>query len=269
MTIINTYKGKKTPEGSGVTVTRVFGFYQKNELDPFLMLDLFQLDGTKKAGFDWHPHKGFETITYMLDGTFKHEDNLGNKGELKPGELQWMTAGKGIYHKEMPGKEKVIRGFQFWVNLPKKQKLIPPNYTYIKTGEMPSFNKNGQLVRVISGHFNDIEGPIQKNMLGINIYHISLDKDKEISLVRQDDKNGFVYFYQGHGKLNDTTTDDNTAYKLTPGEITIKANEHLEFIFAEGRPINEPVAWYGPIVMNTQKELEETFKDIKNETFGS
>lgn len=270
MSIIkNVFKAKQVREGAGVIVNRVFGFYEKEEFDPFLMLDYFETEGkTNSPGFPWHPHKGIETITYFLKGSGLHEDSMGNKGEIGPGELQWMTAGKGIYHQEMPkSSDDGYQGFQFWVNLPRKEKLAPPSYKYINKGEMKSYNEHGVIVNVISGVHKGVVGPIDKSNLGITLLHVILDKGNKLSLVRAKMKSGYVFVFDGYGTLNSEKIDTYVAYTLNEGEIEIEASSKLQFIYAEGTPLNEPISWKGPIVMNTREEIEETFKDLQNGTF--
>jgi len=270
--IINEYKASKVMEGAGVKVNRVFGQGQTKAFDPFLMLDYFENDkDVPSPGFPWHPHKGIETITYFTRGSGLHEDSMGNKGVIGPGELQWMSAGKGIYHQEMPGETPDgVQGFQFWLNLPAQDKLNEPAYQYIKNGEMKSVVYDGVTVKVISGNYQDIAGPIDKARLAITMLHVLVEEGRSISLTRDDDKQGYIFVFSGEGHLDNAPIRQIAAYTLDSGDLTIKADKGvpMEFIFAQGRPLNEPIAWRGPIVMNTSDEIYETFQDLNDGTFA-
>lgn len=264
------YKTQQVMEGAGVKVNRVFGNNDTSEFDPFLMLDYFNNPDTRNSpGFPWHPHKGIETITYMLKGKITHEDSVGNKGTIAGGELQWMTSGKGIYHQEMPGESpEGIQGFQFWVNMKSSEKLNEPNYQYINNGEMKSVVMSGVEVRVISGEYRDVIGPIDKSSLGITMLHVSIKAGSNLNLIREKLKQGYIFVFEGDGQINDESIEQETAYTLGEGKLVISANSDMDFIFAEGKPLKEPVAWHGPVVMNTWEEIEETFNDLRNGTFA-
>lgn len=268
-TILETYKARAVKEGAGVIVNRVFGYGQTKEFDPFLMLDYFETDSNEPSkGFPWHPHKGIETITYMLRGNIEHQDTLGNKGIIGGGELQWMTAGRGIMHEEMPRPSKDgYQGFQFWLNLKSTEKLTEPKYRDVKKSDVKSVDKDGVQIRVISGTYNDIIGPIDKSDMGVTMLHFIVAKDKEVSIKRDADKQGFIFVFKGYGTLNEEHVEKVTAYTLAEGDHVFKAFVDSEFIYAEGIPLKEPIAWYGPVVMNTRQEIEETFQDINNGTF--
>lgn len=263
------YKAKQVREGGGVIVNRVFGYYETPKFDPFLMLDYFETkESSNSPGFPWHPHKGIETITYFLRGGGMHEDSMGNKGTIGEGELQWMTTGKGIYHQETPVKSTDgYQGFQFWVNLPRDKKLVEPSYQYITKGEMKSRMNNGTTVHVISGVYDDVVGPIDKSDLGITMLHVILEKGKYISLTRQEKKQGYLFVFEGEGTLNKEHVEEITAYTLNEGEFVVQAKTDMQFIYAEGTPLKEPIAWKGPIVMNTKEEIDETFRDLQDGTF--
>jgi redox-sensitive bicupin YhaK (pirin superfamily) len=267
--ILKTYKARAIKEGAGVIVNRVFGYGQTKEFDPFLMLDYFETDSNEPSkGFPWHPHKGIETITYMLRGNIEHQDTLGNKGIIGGGELQWMTAGRGIMHEEMPKPSTDgYQGFQFWLNLKSTQKLTEPKYRDVKKNDVKSVIKNGVEVRVISGQYGDVFGPIDKSDLGVTMLHFVIDKDREVVVKRAADKQGFIFIFKGEGTLNKNLIQEVTAYTLSDGDYVYKATMDTEFIYAEGIPLKEPIAWYGPVVMNTREEIEETFNDINNGTF--
>lgn len=263
------YKAKQVEEGAGVIVNRVFGYYEKEAFDPFLMLDYFETkDNSNSPGFPWHPHKGIETITYFLRGSGLHQDSMGNSGEIGPGELQWMTAGKGIYHQETPkGGTDGYQGFQFWVNLPQKEKLVNPTYKYIRKDEMKSYSEDGIIVKVISGNYKKIEGPIDKSNLGITMLHITLDEGSKIELNRILGKEGYIFVFEGKGIIESEPLDTHTAYKLNEGKFVVEATSKMQFIYAEGTPLKEPISWKGPIVMNTKEEIDQTFRDLRNGTF--
>lgn len=267
--IINRYKMQAVKEGAGVSVNRVFGHNEVKEFDPFLMLDFFDVKEMKASkGFPWHPHKGMETISYFIRGKGEHQDSLGNKGIIGEGELQWMSAGRGIMHQEMPvASDHGIKGLQFWVNLPAEKKLKKPEYQFIKKEDMVTVNEKGSLVKVISGHYKGMEGPIDKSDLDIRMLHIKLDKDGVIQLKRSSDKNGFIFVIEGNGYLNDEKISAKYAYTLSDGDMIISADSNTELIYAEGRPIREEIYWYGPIVMNTREEVISTYNDIENGKF--
>lgn len=273
--IINTYKPQQVMEGAGVMVNRVFGHNNTEAFDPFLMLDYFDIrleEGQTKEspGFPWHPHKGMETISYFLRGGGEHQDSMGNKGIISAGELQWMSAGRGIFHQEMPvAAPDGIQGFQFWVNLPASQKLKEPDYQYIQKGEMKSYKSPGLEVKVISGTYEGISGPIDKEDLAISMVHMILEPGAQAKITRDKDKQGFLFLFQGEGILGDSPVTQVTAYTLAAGEETFRAGESTtQLIYAQGRPLKEAIAWHGPIVMNTQRELVETFKDLENDRFA-
>lgn len=258
-------------EGAGVLVNRVFGHGQTAEFDPFLMLDYFNIEKNKESpGFPWHPHKGMETITYILKGKAKHEDSMKNSGIISDGELQWMSAGKGIYHQEMmEPSPQGIQGFQFWVNLPADKKLKEPDYQYIKKGEMKSSYGDGAEVRVISGEYDQIRGPIDKSDLGISMLHVIVNAEKSISLTREEGKQGFLFLFEGDAELNNEQISSVTAYTLDTGTFTLQAGKGktAQFIYVQGKPLKEPIAWHGPVVMNTQEEIQSAFRDLQRGTF--
>jgi len=265
--IIKKYQANRIEEGAGVIVNRVFGHGQVEDFDPFLMLDYFDHEDTMSSpGFPWHPHKGIETISYILRGSIEHEDTLGNKGVIRAGELQWMTAGKGIKHQEMPVKSpQGLEGFQFWVNLPKAKKLVEPSYQYMTSETLKSVHVEESEVRVVSGTYLGMKGPIEKEDLGIQMLYLKTVKENIVEITRDEDKNGFIFVTKGNGLLNDEKIEANHAYTLSPGTYNI--NGDLDLMFAQGIPLKEPVAWYGPIVMNTKEELVKTFKDLEEGTF--
>lgn len=269
-TIIKHYRAQQVMEGGGVLVNRVFGYGETEAFDPFLMLDFFEnpKDGMDSPGFPWHPHRGMETITYMIKGSGQHEDSMGNKGIIGPGELQWMSAARGVLHQEMPASSPDgSRGLQFWVNLPAGEKMKDPSYAYIRHGKMPVVEGDGTQVKIIAGGYNQQVGPIDKSDLGITMLHVVMQPGSHILLNRDEDKQGFVFLMTGEGRLNNEAIEGLGAYTLAPGKIEITATDEVELIFAQGTPLKEPIAWRGPIVMNTQKELMEAFRALENDTF--
>lgn len=257
-------------EGAGVLVRRVFSHGETREFDPFLLLDYLVVPPkTKTPGFPWHPHRGIETITYILKGDARHEDSIGNKGAIAAGELQWMSAGGGIYHQEMLGEcDEGVQGFQFWLNLPAKDKMNPPGYLYIRQGGMPSVTAGDATVRVISGVYAGVKGPIDKDSLGVVMLHITVNADGRFNLTRAPGKQGFIFVFEGEGALNGSALTPETGYALGAGQGEIVAGDTpLSFIFAEGVPLKEPIAWQGPIVMNSDAELVQAFRELREGTF--
>ena len=268
--IIKSYAPQKKMEGAGVLVDRVFGYYQVPDFDPFLMLDYFESEnGDESPGFPWHPHKGIETITYMLDGRIKHEDSLGGGGIIGPGDVQWMTAGRGIYHQEMPQRDPGgYRGFQFWLNMPAHHKLDPPKYNGIVSSGIKHVKKDGAEVLVIGGDYEGVSGPVEKFSLGVRLMHVKIGAGGKITITREEGKRGFIFIFEGEGTAGGKDVYNMTAYTLGEGDIEFTAREKpFEFIFAEGYPINEPVAWYGPMVMNTNAEIQEALQALRDGTF--
>jgi redox-sensitive bicupin YhaK (pirin superfamily) len=259
-------KSNEVKEGAGVLVNRAFGYYEVKMMDPFLMLDYFE-DNGESPGIPWHPHAGIETITYMIKGNGKHEDTLGNSQIIESGELQWMSTGKGLYHQEMPVDNKGSEGFQFWVNQTEEKKKTEPFYDFIGKGEMPVKKTDGYQVRVVSGSFDDIVGPIDKSEFGINMYHVSVYAGYKIDLKRTNGKNGFIFVFKGSGSLNGEELNVKHTYVLDVGDLSIQANSDLEIIFAEGIPLNEDVHWHGPIVMSNRRDLEKVFASLNDGTF--
>ena len=271
MKIIQSYKAKQVMEGAGVPVRRVFSQGETKAFDPFLLLDYLVVPpNTQTPGFPWHPHRGIETITYILKGEARHEDSIGNKGPIATGELQWMSAGGGIYHQEMLGEcEEGVQGFQFWLNLPAKDKMNPPEYLYIRQGEMPIVSLSEAEVRVISGTYAGVRGPINKDNLGVSMLHIGLKAGERFELTRDEQKQGFIFVFEGSGTLDSQVLENETGYTLGAGQGTVLAGEEgLAFIYAEGKPLVEPIAWMGPVVMNTDEELKQAFYELRKGTFA-
>ncbi len=268
--------GAMTMDGAGVRLKRMFGFHEEGLLDPFLLLDLFGSDNPADymAGFPWHPHRGMETVTYMLAGRVEHGDSMGNKGVIGPGDVQWMTAGSGIIHQEMPRSDEArMYGFQLWVNLPASHKMMPPRYQEIKSGEIPIIHlSEGSTVKVIAGKFKGMEGPV-KDIVADPLYiDVSVPENGTFEMDTHSGYTVFACVFEGACSFGEGAKDP-----LHAGEVAlfgdgenIKAvtdDKPARFILVSGKPLHEPVAWRGPIVMNTQEELDLAFKEFREGRF--
>jgi quercetin 2,3-dioxygenase len=286
---------KPTIEGAGVHLRRAFGFGDTTEFDPFLLLDDFRNDRPEeyRAGFPWHPHRGIETITYVLAGNVEHGDSLGNRGNLGAGDVQWMTAGRGILHQEMPqGDEKGrMHGFQLWANLPASLKMTAPRYQDIKAPDVPEvIDDDGTRVRVVCGDFWGKRGPVEGVAADPRYLDIWVPPGKRKTLKVEVERHAFAYVFEGSGNFRAASAPFGVLTEKTDGvneilvrertgnrslvlfdsgdEITVQAGEEgIRFILISGKPIKEPVAWYGPIVMNSQAELQQAFTELKQGTF--
>jgi quercetin 2,3-dioxygenase len=288
-------QSKPTIEGAGVKLRRAFGFGETTETDPFLLFDDFRNDQPQDylAGFPWHPHRGIETITYVLSGTVAHGDSLGNRGVLGSGDVQWMTAGRGIMHQEMPQGDKQGRmhGFQLWANLPSSLKMTAPRYQDIKRAEIPEvIDDDGTHVRVVCGEFWGKRGPVEGVAADPRYLDVSVPPGKRKTLKVETERHAFAYVFEGSGSFraasqpqgvltehqvdgNDIvvreTVGDRSLVLFDSGdEVTVQAGEQgIRFLLVSGKPIQEPVAWYGPIVMNTQAELKQAVAELRAGTF--
>ena len=273
-------KSEPTIEGAGVHLKRAFGFQQVPQLDPFLLLDDFHSDDAIQysQGFPWHPHRGIETITYMLHGEVEHGDSLGNKGVISSGDVQWMSAGSGIVHQEMPkaGYDGVMWGFQLWANLPRAQKMTHPRYRDVKKEQIPVVTlESGVQVRVIAGQVEGVRGPVRD--IVIDPEYLDVTVPRETTFVHQVPRGYTVFAYTIEGQAAfgaqpaaaGALTDPESLVIYGDGdEIRVStAAEGVRFLLLSGKPIGEPVAWYGPIVMNTQEELETAFQEYQQGTF--
>jgi hypothetical protein len=260
----------KTSDGAGVNLTRIIGSPELNMLDPFLLLDEFGSDNPDDyiAGFPPHPHRGFETITYMLNGKWRHKDSAGNEGLLGDGSIQWMTAGRGIVHSEMPIQtDGLVRGFQLWLNLPKKKKLTEPAYQDIHAEQIPILKEVFGTVKVISGEYNGTIGP-GKSHTPVLIMDIRLNPESEISIPVMDGWNAFGFIYEGDVKSGEFLSKGQLAVYNTEGNVHFKTNDTQAGIYlVAGKPLNEPVARGGPFVMNTRGEILKAFEDYQNGNF--
>ena len=261
-------------DGAGVKLKRSIGV-EPNYFDPFLMLDEFGSENKDDyvAGFPPHPHRGIETVTYMLKGKFEHEDSTGAKGIMSSGDVQWMKTGRGIIHSEMPAmSDGQLLGFQLWINMPAKLKKNKPEYIYIKNKELGTYSDDEKVVKVIAGKFKDIEGPEKNHNIEPIYFHIVLKNEKEFSCEVPGGHNSFIYLLRGQievGKINHEKTNDSNLILLKQGKnLQVKAEKDSEFLFIAGKPIGEPIARGGPFVMNTKAEIVEAINDYQNGTFA-
>ena len=284
-----------TIEGAGVKLHRAFGFHDPKMVDPFLLFDDFRNDNPEdyKAGFPWHPHRGIETITYVLAGNVEHADTLGNRGKLGAGDIQWMTAGSGIMHQEMPEGDTRGRmhGFQLWANLPSSLKMTTPRYQDIKAEAIPEINDDdGTIVRVVAGEFWGRKGPVEGVAAEPSYLDIWVPPGKKKTLPVDTYRTAFAYVFEGSGTFRDASkpfgvllekevdgqevhvrdlSGDRTMILFDAGdEVTVQAGEQgIRFLLVSGKPLQEPVAWYGPIVMNTREQLAEAMNDLNTGNF--
>ena len=293
-TIHKVFKGKPTIEGAGVHLKRAFGHSQVPLFDPFLLLDDFRSNNPShyRKGFPWHPHRGIETITYVLRGEVEHGDSMENKGVISAGDVQWMTAGSGIIHQEMPNgdPEGFIEGFQLWANLPASHKMMEPRYRDVKSPQIPEVVlDDGTKIKIICGKVSGQSGPVRDIVINPEYLDISVPSETKFSHPTKRGHTVFAYVIDGKGYFcqekkpfayeveganyfdmqRDALVGNETLVLYEDGdEIMVStAKEPVRFILVSGKPIGEPVAWYGPIVMNTQEELEIAFEEYQNGTF--
>jgi redox-sensitive bicupin YhaK (pirin superfamily) len=270
----SSFTAKPVTEGAGVKLYRVFGNSDKNITDPFLLMDNFGSDNPDDyiAGFPWHPHRGIETVTYMLEGEVEHEDSLGNKGSIHSGDVQWMTAGSGIIHQEMPKNTgKGMRGFQLWVNLPAKSKMMHPRYRDIKSKDIPVFDDKDMKVKIICGDYENKKGPVKDLEVDVEYMDFEIKKNAVKDIKSNPGHNVLIYIFEGTAQIGNENKEYKKGQLLIFGEgetIHIKTKDDgARFLYIGGKPLKEPIAWYGPIVMNTREELEIAFKEYSNGTF--
>jgi redox-sensitive bicupin YhaK (pirin superfamily) len=268
-------KAINASDGAGVKLKRSIGTPEADYIDPFLMLDEFGSENKDDyiAGFPPHPHRGIETVTYMLNGEFEHQDSTGAKGIMAPGDVQWMKTGRGIIHSEMPamsgGK---LLGFQLWINMPAKLKKNKPEYIYIKSKELGTHSDNEKTVKVIAGKYENVEGPEKNHNVEPIYFHVILKEGKEFKCEVPSGHNSFVYVLKGDlkigKKIHEKASDSNLILLERGSELKIKAEKNTEFLFLAGKPIGEPIARGGPFVMNTKAEILEAIQDYNNGTFA-
>jgi len=284
--IVKTLKSEPTIEGAGVRLKRAFGYHQVPDFDPFLMLDDFHSSDPADymAGFPWHPHRGIETITYILEGLVEHGDSMGNKGAIGAGEVQWMTAGSGIIHQEMPQKSPTgtMWGFQLWANLPAAHKMTAPRYRGLKAADIPEAGlKGGVRVKVICGEVDGVKGPVRDIIIDPGMFDVTVPETTTFTCPVKDGHTAIAYVIDGEGhfgKRQDISFRDApdeffgpesvVLYEREGGHVAVTASKKpVRFLLFTGRPLGEPVAWRGPIVMNTQEELKKAFEEYNNGTF--
>ncbi len=293
--VTSTQLAQPTMEGAGVKLHRAFGFQNPDQFDPFLLFDDFRNDRPEdfQAGFPWHPHRGIETITYVLDGTVEHGDSLGNKGTLGPGSVQWMTAGSGILHQEMPqgNAQGQMHGFQLWANLPGALKMTAPRYQDIQGSDITEItDDDGTRIKIIIGNFKGVKGPVDGIAADPQYLDISIPAGVRKTLPIDTYRSAFAYVFEGAGRFRDASDPAGVLVEKelagheinirdqcgnrtlvqfgTGSEITVLAGEEgVRFLLVSGSPIQEPVAWHGPIVMNTREEIMQAMSDLKNDTF--
>jgi quercetin 2,3-dioxygenase len=285
-------QSQPTIEGAGVHLRRAFGFGATGDFDPFLLFDDFRGDDPKDyiAGFPWHPHRGIETITYVLAGNVSHGDSLGNKGSMGPGDVQWMTAGRGILHQEMPRGDAKGRmhGFQLWANLPASLKMTAPRYQDVPAAAIPeAVEDDGTRARVICGEFWGVKGPVEGVAANPRYLDISVPAGVETRLPADREHHAFAYVFDGEGSFQGASAPKPVLTEQVGGgttydtagnrslvlfdrgdEIVVRGGEQgVRFLLVSGMPLKEPVAWHGPIVMNTEEELKQAFRELKDGTF--
>lgn len=266
-----------TLEGAGVHLKRAFGFQDPERHDPFLLLDDFRSHTPEHylQGFPWHPHRGIETITYMLQGDVEHGDSLGNSGIISTGDVQWMTAGGGIIHQEMPKGDKTgaMLGFQLWLNLPAREKMCPPRYRGITAAEIPEVrDESGTVIKIICGRIGDTIGPVIGISTDPEYLDITLPAGGSISHPTRPGYTVIAYVIDGSGRFAPDATAEcgnTTLVMFSDGEnvVVTAGNQGLRFLFMTGKPLHQPIAWRGPIVMNTEQELVQAFEEYRNGTF--
>ncbi len=274
--IAKVLRSKPTVEGAGVRLKRAFGYYEIPLLDPFLLLDDFHSSDPNDyvAGFPWHPHRGIETVTYMLHGEVEHGDSLDNRGAIGPGDAQWMTSGSGIIHQEMPKRQEgVLRGFQLWVNLPASHKMMAPRYQGIKSKQVPVVEPApGVTARVLCGELDGVRGPVRDIIADPKYIDVAIAPNRSFAPAVKPGHKVFAYIIEGTGFFAPEETEpigmehlivfgDGDSLDMRAGDAGVR------FLLVSGKPINEPVAWRGPIVMNTQAELMAAFQEYENDTF--
>lgn len=266
--------GSNQMDGAGVKLVRVISHNDVKEFDPFLMLDAF--DSRSSAdyikGFPWHPHRGIETVTYLIAGDIEHSDSLGNKGSILDGCCQWMTAGSGILHQEMPQASERMLGVQLWLNLPRKDKMAQPQYRDISASMIPKIQEQGVTIGVIAGNYGKVSGATQGDYIKALVLDVELEPGSEWSIATDKEATLFIYIVQGAGYF---AADAQNAIKSHQGvlfekgdEFVVRATDQgIRFLLFSGQPLKEPIAWGGPIVMNTREELQQAFQEIDNGNF--
>jgi len=273
-TISQTVEPQYVIEGAGVKLRRSIAPRVSNEYDPFLLFDHFAFNDPIEGpirGFPMHPHRGIETVTYMLEGATAHRDSLGNQGVIGAGDVQWMSSGRGILHEEMPrrGPSGAIDGFQLWVNLPSHLKMSEPRYQEVNASTIPTYEKDGVKIRVVAGTVEDVTGPVLDIAAAPLYMDVQLDRDKEWTFDIPTGHTALAYVFEGEGVFSGETISAVKLLKFSDGDcITVKTeNTQVRFMLIAGAPFKEPIVPYGPFVMNTMEEIQQTLKELRNGTF--
>lgn len=271
---VQTVTGIKTTDGAGVKLVRVIGNRNVYDFDPFLMLDAFDSTDPKDylKGFPWHPHRGIETVTYLINGEIAHKDSLGNEGRILDGCCQWMTAGSGIMHQEMPQHSNRMLGVQLWLNIPAKDKMTNPKYHDIEKQDVPYIKKEGYEIRIISGSYDEITAQKNDEYVSTDFIDVNLYAGYSFEINKNPENTLFIYIIEGSGYF---AKDDNTLYQSKRAVLFSKGqtfhaeagSEGMRFLLFCAKPLKESIAWGGPIVMNTKEELQKAFDDLSAGTF--
>jgi quercetin 2,3-dioxygenase len=266
--------GQNAVDGAGVKLVREIGYHDTMDFDPFLMLDAFDSTNPNDylKGFPWHPHRGIETITYLIEGDIEHSDSMGNKGSILSGDCQWMTAGSGIIHQEMPKASSRMLGTQLWLNLPAKDKMVRPTYRPIIKIDIPVIDEKNRRIHILAGEYNGNRGAIEGDYVKALYLDVEADANAEWTLNTEPENTLFVYILQGSavfGEGNNSPVSEKHVVLFTEGEkFWLKAGDAgIRLLLMSGRPLKEPIAWGGPIVMNTRDELNLAFTELDNNTF--
>lgn len=268
------FMGRQAKDGAGVSLYRTFGYYEIPDFDPFLMMDFFDSTNPEDyiKGFPWHPHRGIETVTYLIHGAIEHGDSLGNKGVIRDGDCQWMTAGSGILHQEMPQESPQMLGVQIWLNLSKKEKMTEPKYRDITKEMIPVYEEESYTVHIVAGEYGGKKGPMEAIETKPSFFDVELKENSEFVYRVDYDFNAFAFLVRGEANFN-VEKEEMISYPngvlFTEGDtIRVKTGKSpARFLLLTGKKLNEPVAWGGPIVMNTKEELDLAFKELKEGIF--
>ena len=261
-------------EGAGVLLRRSFGPHASNKFDPFLLFDHFAFNNPIEGpirGFPTHPHRGIETVTYMLEGTVRHRDSLGNAGTIGEGDVQWMTSGRGILHEEMPRRSESgnIYGFQLWVNLPAAQKMSQPRYQEVGMGNIPVIEKDGATIRLVAGEIDNVRGAVPEIAAAPLYMDVKLDPGSRFIYPIPGGHTALMYVFEGTGEFSNEVVEAVSMVKLNDDgdQLEVKTEAGVRFMLIAGAPFKEPIFPYGPFVMNTREEIEETIRELRNGTF--
>lgn len=260
-------------EGAGVTVHRTIGTPALRNYDPFMMLDQFRTDNPDDyiAGFPSHPHRGFITLTYMIDGHMEHKDNMGNTGDLGPGDAQWMKAASGVIHSEMPKqKDGLMRGFQLWINLPAANKMDTPEYQEFESAMFPVVETSDYSVKLLIGKFGNVSAPIVDDITNVSYFDVQVNAGKHFHHELPAENNSFLYVFEGDGQLHGQSVPLNTLIALGSDDHSpdfVAGEQGARFVVISGKPINEPIVQYGPFVMNTKEEIDQAMHDFQSNNF--